>query len=180
MLQWFPFTTERKRTTVVVRYRDAIWLFCKVGASRRNETQGADSTVFPLLSPDSPGVKRVTQYVDQCAQRALRTYWLAFLWTVDSCSQEESSPQASTPSGAFAHVDPVIRRSLSNKPDSQPHPCPSGISNSSRRTYFFRAPSPSKTISSTTCSSPSSASKPRESASGFSLATRRTPPKRSG
>ena len=73
VLQWFPFTTERKRTTVVVRYRDVIWLFCKVGASRRNETQGADSTVFPLLSPDSPGVKRVTQYVEQCAQRALRT-----------------------------------------------------------------------------------------------------------
>lgn len=177
MLQWFPFTTERKRTTVVMRYRDVIWLFCKVGVFPRHETQGADSTVFPLLSPDSPGVKRVTQYVDQCAQRALRTYCLAILWTVGLCSRGESSPRASTPSGAFGHINVVSRRSLFNKPGSQPRPYPSGTSNSSRRTCSSKVPSPSKTISSTTCSFPSNASKLRESASGSSLATRRTPPK---
>ena len=30
ILQWFPFTTERKRTTVVVRFRQQLFLFCKV------------------------------------------------------------------------------------------------------------------------------------------------------
>ena len=30
VLQWFPFTTERKRTTIVLNVDQTIWVFTKV------------------------------------------------------------------------------------------------------------------------------------------------------
>ena len=31
VLQWFPFTTKRKRTTIVLKVDQTLWLFTKVG-----------------------------------------------------------------------------------------------------------------------------------------------------
>lgn len=73
VLQWFPFTTARKRTSVVVRYRGALWLLCKVLLFPLTHTQGADATVLPLLAHAPLATDPVLRFVDRCSSQALRT-----------------------------------------------------------------------------------------------------------
>lgn len=73
VLQWFPFTTARKRTSVVVHYRGTLWLLCKVLLVLPTHTQGADATVLPLLAHAPPATDPVLRFVDRCSSQALRT-----------------------------------------------------------------------------------------------------------
>ena len=73
VLQWFPFTTARKRTSVVVRYRGALWLLCKVLLFPLTHAQGADATVLPLLARTPSATDPVLRFVDRCSSQALRT-----------------------------------------------------------------------------------------------------------
>ena len=73
VLQWFPFTTARKRTSVVVRYRGALWLLCKVLLVLPTHAQGADATVLPLLAHAPLATDPVLRFVDRCSSQALRT-----------------------------------------------------------------------------------------------------------
>ena len=73
VLQWFPFTTARKRTSVVVRDRGALWLLCKVLLVLPTHTQGADATVLPLLAHAPLATDPVLRFVDRCSSQALRT-----------------------------------------------------------------------------------------------------------
>ena len=77
VLQWFPFTTARKRTSIVVRYRGALWLLCKVLLVLPTHAQGADATVLPLLAHAPPATDPVLRFVDRCSSQALRTCGLS-------------------------------------------------------------------------------------------------------
>ena len=73
ILEWFPFTTEKKRTTIVVRSNERIILLCKVGDVLFTLVQGADSALLPLIASHDPAQSLINQFLDDCSKRGLRT-----------------------------------------------------------------------------------------------------------
>ena len=69
IMKMFPFTSERKAMSIVVRAPDSrVLAFVK----------GADSSILSMLSHDEPGRKSTEQNIDQMAGQGLRTIMYAY------------------------------------------------------------------------------------------------------